>query len=109
MELIFLGTSSGTPTKERNVSAVALRKKSNKHWSLIDCGEGTQHQLLHTNLSMQQLDAIYITHIHGDKTKTSSIKEIEDEARSIYENKLFLANDFEVYGLNREGELVSPC
>ena len=48
MELIFLGTSSGTPR------------------SLIDCGEGTQHQLLHTNLSMQQLDAIYITHLHGD-------------------------------------------
>jgi len=66
MELIFLGTSSGTPTKERNVSAVALRKKNDKRWSLIDCGEGTQHQLLHTNLSMQQLDAIYITHIHGD-------------------------------------------
>jgi len=66
MELIFLGTSSGTPTKERNVSAVALRKKNDKRWSLIDCGEGTQHQLLHTNLSMQHLDAIYITHIHGD-------------------------------------------
>ena len=66
MELIFLGTSSGTPTKERNVSAVALKKKNDKRWSLIDCGEGTQHQLLHTNLSMKQLDAIYITHIHGD-------------------------------------------
>ena len=66
MEIIFLGTSSGTPTKERNVTAVALRKKNDKRWSLIDCGEGTQHQLLYTNLSMQQLDAIYITHIHGD-------------------------------------------
>ena len=66
MELIFLGTSSGTPTKERNVSAVALRKKNDKRWSLIDCGEGTQHQLLYTNLSMKHLDAIYITHIHGD-------------------------------------------
>ena len=66
MELIFLGTSAGTPTKERNVSAVALRKKNDKRWSLIDCGEGTQHQILHTNLSMKHLDAIYITHIHGD-------------------------------------------
>lgn len=66
MELIFLGTSSGTPTKDRNVSAVALRKKNDKRWSLIDCGEGTQHQLLYTSLSMKHLDAIYITHIHGD-------------------------------------------
>ena len=66
MELIFLGTSSGTPTKDRNVSAVALRKKNDKRWSLIDCGEGTQHQILHTNLSMNYLDAIYISHIHGD-------------------------------------------
>jgi len=66
MEIIFLGTSSGTPTKTRNVSAIAIRKYQAKQWSLVDCGEGTQHQILHTNLSLKNLDAIYITHIHGD-------------------------------------------
>ena len=66
MDIIFLGTSSGTPTKTRNVSAIALRKHHSKRWSLVDCGEGTQHQLLHTKLSMKHLDAIYITHLHGD-------------------------------------------
>jgi ribonuclease Z len=66
MEIIFLGTSSGTPTKTRNVSAIAIRKYNAKQWSLVDCGEDTQHQILHTNLSLKNLDAIYITHIHGD-------------------------------------------
>ena len=66
MELTFLGTSSGVPTKIRNVSGQALRKQASKFWYLVDCGEGTQHQLLHTNLSLKHLKAICITHIHGD-------------------------------------------
>jgi len=66
MELIFLGTSSGTPTKTRNVSATALRMKDSKDWYLVDCGEGTQHQILKTKLSLLKLKAICITHIHGD-------------------------------------------
>jgi ribonuclease Z len=66
MELLFLGTSSGTPTKERNVSGVAIKKKNTKSWYLVDCGEGTQHQILKTKLSLLHLKAICITHIHGD-------------------------------------------
>lgn len=66
MELTFLGTSSGVPTKIRNVSGLALRKQASKLWYLVDCGEGTQHQLLHTNLSLKHLQVICITHIHGD-------------------------------------------
>ncbi len=66
LEIIFLGTSSGMPTRQRNVSGIALRRKHRKTWYLIDCGEGSQHQLLHTNLSLNNLEAIFITHIHGD-------------------------------------------
>jgi ribonuclease Z len=66
MELLFLGTSSGTPTKTRNVSGVAVRMAAAKSWCLVDCGEGTQHQILHTNLSLNNLSAIFITHVHGD-------------------------------------------
>ncbi len=66
MELIFLGTSSGTPTKDRNVSGCGVRLKNSKSWCLVDCGEGTQHQLLHSDLSMNHLQAIFITHVHGD-------------------------------------------
>jgi ribonuclease Z len=66
MELQFLGTASGTPTKTRNVSGLALRTTGGRGWSLIDCGEGTQHQILHTPLSLVDLRAIFITHMHGD-------------------------------------------
>jgi len=66
MDLIFLGTSSGTPTKARNVSGVALLEDKGKSWYLIDCGEATQHQLLHTPLTLHGLRAVFITHVHGD-------------------------------------------
>ncbi len=66
MNLLFLGTSAGVPTKTRNVSGVALRESQGKGWYLIDCGEGTQHQVLHTKLSLNSLRAILITHVHGD-------------------------------------------
>lgn len=66
MNLLFLGTSAGVPTKTRNVSGIALRESKGKGWYLIDCGEGTQHQVLHTKLSFHSLKAIFITHVHGD-------------------------------------------
>ena len=66
MEITFLGTSSGSPTKSRNVSGLALKKAGAKPWILIDCGEATQHRLLHTPLSLNGLQAICITHVHGD-------------------------------------------
>ena len=60
MELIFLGTSSGTPTRYRNVPATALRMKNNKDWYLVDCGEGTQHQFLILKMKPYQIiPAIY--------------------------------------------------
>jgi len=68
MEFTFLGTSAGTPTKSRNVTGLALSHGGPKHWYLIDCGEGTQHQLLRTHHSVMQLQAIFVTHIHGDHT-----------------------------------------
>lgn len=66
MEFIFTGTSSGTPTKQRNVTGLAIKSTQRKSWCLVDCGEGTQHQLLHTPLSLNRLSAICITHVHGD-------------------------------------------
>ncbi len=66
MELIFLGTSSGVPTKTRNVYSFAFKYINSKSWYMVDCGEGTQHQLLKTNLSLNNLSAVFITHVHGD-------------------------------------------
>ncbi|CAM3478313.1 Metallo-beta-lactamase domain-containing protein [Halomonas casei] len=68
MHLQFLGTSAAVPTKTRNVSGVAVHESESKGkgWYLIDCGEGTQHQVLHTKLSFHSLKAIFITHVYGD-------------------------------------------
>jgi ribonuclease Z len=66
MEFTFLGTSAGTPTRSRNVTGLALCLSGPKPWYLVDCGEGTQHQLMRTRYSVMQLRAMFITHIHGD-------------------------------------------
>ena len=66
MEFLFLGTSAGTPTRNRNVTALAVRKPQQRGWLLVDCGEGTQHQILKTALSLNTLSTICITHVHGD-------------------------------------------
>ncbi|WP_447553905.1 ribonuclease Z [Vreelandella sp. EE22] len=66
MNLLFLGTSAGVPTRARNVTGIALREDKGKGWYLVDCGEGTQHQVLQTKLSLNALKAILITHVHGD-------------------------------------------
>ncbi|MFB2938880.1 ribonuclease Z [Aerosakkonemataceae cyanobacterium BLCC-F154] len=66
MQITFFGTSSGVPTRSRNVSSVALRLPQRAEVWLFDCGEGTQHQLLHSDLKISQVTRIFITHTHGD-------------------------------------------
>ena len=68
MELIFLGTSAGVPTRSRNVTAILLdlQHPTRAGLWLFDCGEGTQHQLLRTAWHPGKLDNIFITHLHGD-------------------------------------------
>ncbi len=67
MELLFLGTGAGVPAKERNVSAAALQllEERGATW-LFDCGEATQHQILHTSIRPRRIEKIFITHLHGD-------------------------------------------
>ena len=66
MEITFLGTSSGVPTCSRNVSSIALRLPQRAEVWLFDCGEGTQHQFLRSDVKTSQLTRIFITHLHGD-------------------------------------------
>ncbi|PAT40704.1 MBL fold metallo-hydrolase [Vandammella animalimorsus] len=67
LDITFLGTSSGVPTRQRNVSALAVRAPlAGAGWYLLDCGEGTQQQLLRTGLSLHSLAAVCISHVHGD-------------------------------------------
>lgn len=67
MQLHFLGTGAGMPSKDRNTTAIALKllEERGSIW-LFDCGEATQHQILHTSIKPRKIDKIFITHLHGD-------------------------------------------
>lgn len=54
------------PTRARNVSCVALRLPQRGEVWLFDCGEGTQQQLLRSELNISQITRVFITHMHGD-------------------------------------------
>ncbi|MDD5571367.1 MAG: ribonuclease Z [Bacteroidales bacterium] len=63
-ELTVLGNSSATPVYNRNLSAQVL--KVLEHFFLIDCGEGTQTQLRKFNISINKINNVFISHLHGD-------------------------------------------
>lgn len=64
MRLIFLGTSSATPTKERGLSSIALIRGS--ELILFDAGEGMQRNYIKAGLGMNRKMKIFITHMHAD-------------------------------------------
>lgn len=59
-----LGTSAAVPAMGRGVSAQVL--SYNERCYLIDCGEGTQMQFVKHKVRASRLDAIFISHLHGD-------------------------------------------
>ncbi|EAG0756642.1 ribonuclease Z [Listeria monocytogenes] len=67
MELVFLGTGAGVPSRGRNVTSIALSmlNERNTIW-LFDCGEATQHQIMRSQIKLSKLEKIFITHLHGD-------------------------------------------
>ena len=62
--LTFLGTSASVPSAERNHPALLLEAAGKR--MLIDCGEGTQRQLLRSGAGFRRLDRILLTHGHLD-------------------------------------------
>ncbi|MBF8376723.1 ribonuclease Z [Alicyclobacillus mali] len=67
MELIFLGTGAGAPSRRRNVTAIALwlTRGDSTVW-LFDCGEATQHRMFDAPFGPNRVDRVFITHLHGD-------------------------------------------
>ena len=63
-ELKILGSASATPTAGRHPTAQVLTVGA-QHY-LVDCGEGTQWQMLEYRVRPAQLRAIFISHLHGD-------------------------------------------
>ncbi|WP_369724541.1 ribonuclease Z [Bradyrhizobium sp. LLZ17] len=62
--LTFLGTSASVPSAERNHPALLVEAAGKR--ILIDCGEGTQRQLLRSGAGFRRLDRILLTHGHLD-------------------------------------------
>ncbi len=63
-QILILGSSSATPTKSRHHSSQLV--VAGDHVLLIDCGEGTQYQMLHYGVRHSRIDTILISHLHGD-------------------------------------------
>jgi ribonuclease Z len=63
-ELVFLGTSASAPSVHRGLSSAVVLHKEYRF--LVDCGEGTQRQLLRSGLGFRRLDRVLLTHGHLD-------------------------------------------
>ncbi len=63
LDVVFLGTAGSAPTARRGLPATLIRRGGER--LLIDCGEGTQRQLIRS-VGLVDLDDIYITHFHAD-------------------------------------------
>ncbi len=63
-EVVFLGTSASAPSIRRGLPAAVVLHR--EHRFMIDCGEGTQRQLLRSGLGFRRLDKILLTHGHLD-------------------------------------------
>lgn len=63
-EVVFLGTSASTPSAYRGLSAHIILHRQYRF--LLDCGEGTQQQILKSGLGFKRLDKILLTHGHLD-------------------------------------------
>jgi ribonuclease Z len=63
-EILFLGTSASAPSAKRGLSAQIV--KHDEYRFLIDCGEGTQRQILQSGAGFKHLNRILLTHGHLD-------------------------------------------
>ncbi len=64
MKITILGNASGGPFHGRHFTAQVLQVEN--HTFLIDCGEGTQMQILRYRVKVDSCKQIFISHLHGD-------------------------------------------
>jgi ribonuclease Z len=63
LDVLFLGTAGSSPSSRRNLPATLVRRGGDR--LLVDCGEGTQRQLMRS-VGLIELDELLITHFHAD-------------------------------------------
>jgi ribonuclease Z len=64
LDVVFVGTSGSMPTAQRAPAATLVRRGGER--LLFDCGEGTQRQLLRSDVGLIELREIFLTHFHAD-------------------------------------------
>jgi len=64
LHVTFLGTAGSIPTPKRSLPAVAIQRKG--ELILLDCGEGTQRQIVQAKIGFHRKTKVFITHMHGD-------------------------------------------
>lgn len=118
IEVTFLGTVSGIPSKDRNHPAIALEYfGEEKETLLFDCGEGTQKQLMQSGISFMKINKIFISHWHADHfagliplIQTMSLEKRRDELKIFGpEAEKFVSNilDLGYFGLRFPVEAVN--
>ncbi|NLV74485.1 MAG: ribonuclease Z [Chloroflexi bacterium] len=63
-DIVFLGTSASAPSVERGLSSALLMHRDQRF--LLDCGEGTQRQLIRSGMGFRKIDKVLLTHGHLD-------------------------------------------
>ena len=101
LDVLFLGTAGSSPSPRRGLPATLVRRGGDR--LLVDCGEGTQRQLMQS-IGLVELEDLFLTHFHADHVlglpgmlKTFALRQRE--------------RDLVVYGprgLGRLFELLSP-
>ncbi len=64
LSVLFLGTAASAPTARRGLAASLIRRGGDR--MLVDCGEGTQRQMLRSGAGLVDVEEILITHCHAD-------------------------------------------
>ncbi|HJU47612.1 MAG TPA: ribonuclease Z [Gaiellaceae bacterium] len=64
LDVVFLGTSGSAPTARRAPASTLVRRGGER--LLVDCGEGTQRQLLRSEVGLAELEEVFLTHFHAD-------------------------------------------
>lgn len=87
LDVVFLGTAASVPSAGRGLSSLLVRRGGER--LLIDCGEGTQRQLMRST-GLAELDLVFITHLHADHVlglpgmlKTFGLRERERTLRIV--------------------------
>jgi ribonuclease Z len=64
LDVVFLGTSGSVPTARRAPTSLLIRRGGDR--LLVDCGEGTQRQLLRSGIGLVELPEVFLSHYHAD-------------------------------------------